>query len=82
MRTINATVDSIRLKSLLETSAEYGELLTIWTEKGTVVVIPEDVYCGITETSYIESISGLKEKILAASEEQDEECVPIGDVEW
>lgn len=46
------------------------------------VIIDEDEWRGIQETLYLESIPGVKEKILAAHKEADTDLVDESEVVW
>ena len=63
--------------TLIENTAFGGEHLNILTKKGNAVVISEEEYNSFMETLYIYSIPGLKQKILEASAEPLDECVPL-----
>ena len=80
---INVNITNFRkdIYKLLETTIKYNEPINISTKNGNAVVLSEEDYNSLMETLYIESVPGLKEKILDAAKEPFEECIPEDEVD-
>ena len=81
MKNVNITTFRNNIYNLLENTIKYNEPINISTKNGNAVVLSENDYNSLIETLYIESVPGLKEKILKAAEEPFEECIPEDEVD-
>lgn len=81
---INVNITNFRknIYKLLESTIKYNEPINISTKNGNAVVLSEEDYNSLMETLYIESIPGLKEKILEAKNAPDDEFISEDEVEW
>ena len=68
--------------SLLEQTIKYNEPLSVSTKSGSVVVLSEEDYRGLTETLYLSSVPGIKEKLLDGKNTPVSDCVPESEVIW
>ena len=68
--------------SLLEQTIKYNEPLSVSTKSGSVVVLSEEDYRGLTETLYLSSVPGMKEKLLDGKNTPVSDCVPESEVVW
>lgn len=67
---------------LLEQTIKYNNPIHISTKNGNAVVLSEEEYNSLIETLYIESVPGLKEKILEGGETPLDECLKEDEVGW
>ena len=81
MTNINITNFRKNIYSIVEQTIKYNEPVNVSTKDGNAVLISEEDYRNLIETLYIESVPGLKEDILKASEEPFEECIPEEEVD-
>ena len=77
MTYVNASNFRKDLFKYLDQVLSFDEPIKIATKKGNVVMMSEEEHRGILETLYIESIPGLKESILQASAEMEEDGVVL-----
>lgn len=79
----NTNITNFRkdIYELLEQTIKYNEPINISTKNGNAIVLSEEDYNSIMETLYIYSIPGLKDKIIEASKENFDECVPEEEVD-
>ena len=70
MTNVNASNFRKDMFNYLDQVIRYNEPVNIVTKDGEAVLLNGEEYRGILETLYIESIPGLKNEILAASEEE------------
>lgn len=81
MTNVNITNFRKNIYSLVEQTIKYNEPINVSTKDGNAILISEDDYRSLMETLYIESVPGLKEEILKATEELYEECTPEEEVD-
>jgi PHD/YefM family antitoxin component YafN of YafNO toxin-antitoxin module len=67
---------------LLEQTIKYNEPVNISTKDGNAVIISEGDYNGLMETLYLNSIPGMREKIIEGMNTPLEDCIPENEVEW
>ena len=82
MTNINVTNFRKDIYELLEQAIKYNEPINISTKNGNAIVLSEEDYNSLIETLYIESVPGLKEKILEGGNTPLEECLTEEEVEW
>ncbi len=82
MRKTNVKNFRENITALLRQTIQYNEPLSVYTDEGSVVILSDDEYRGMIETLYINSIPGMREKLLAGKAEPLSECVPESEVEW
>ncbi|MCL1820125.1 MAG: hypothetical protein FWG36_05660 [Oscillospiraceae bacterium] len=68
MRHITANVAQRDFNGILDTVIEFGESVSIATDKGTVILIGQEEWNGLLETIYLQSIPGMVESIREARE--------------
>lgn len=69
-------------KRILEQVHLANEILNVVSDDGGYVIIDSNEWRNICETVYLNSIKGLNESIIEASEEPLEEATPLEDVDW
>ena len=81
---INTNITTFRknIYSMLEQTIRYNEPLNISTKEGNAVVLSEEDYRGLMETLYLESVPGMKEKIVDGKDTPLSDCIPENEVEW
>lgn len=81
---ININITNFRkdIYELLEQTIKYNEPINISTKNGNAIVLSEEDYNSLIETLYIESVPGLKEKIVKRGNDSEEEFVNEDEVEW
>ena len=81
---INTNITTFRknIYSMLEQTIRYNEPLNISTKEGNAVVLSEEDYRGLMETLYLESVPGMKEKIVDGKNTPLSDCIPENEVEW
>ena len=81
---INTNITTFRknIYSMLEQTIRYNEPLNISTKEGNAVVLSEEDYRGLKETLYLESVPGMKEKIVDGKDTLLSDCIPESEVEW
>ena len=78
----NVTTFRNNIFSLLEQTIKYNEPLSVTTKSGNVIVLSEEDYRGLTETLYLSSVPGRKEKLLDGKNTPVSDCVPESEVAW
>ena len=78
----NVTSFRKNIFSLLDQTIKYNEPLSITTKSGNVVVLSEEDYRGLTESLYLSSMPGMKEKLLEGKNTPLGDCVPESEVVW
>jgi len=63
MLNINATNFRKNVFNLLEQTIKYNEPVNVSTKDGNAVILSEEDYNSLTETLYLSSVTGMKEKI-------------------
>ncbi len=76
---INATTARDNLFGLVDEVLTSQEPVYITTKRENVVVLSEEDYRSISETLYISSLPGMREKILAGGAIPLGECVELDD---
>ncbi len=81
---VNTNITTFRknIYSMLSQTIKYNEPLNISTKEGNAVVLSEEDYRGLMETLNLESVPGMKEKILEGKKTPLSDCVPEDEVEW
>ena len=81
---LNANITNFRknIFGLLEQTIKYNEPVNISTKDGNAVIISEEDYNGLMETLYLNSIPGMKEKIIEGMNTPLDECISENEVEW
>ena len=82
MSTINVTNFRKDIYELLEQTIKYNNPINISTKNGNAIVLSEEDYYSLIETLYIESIPGLKEKIIEGGKTPIDECLTEDEVGW
>lgn len=82
MNTVNATNFRKDLFKLLQQVSMYKDPLMVSTKEGNVILLSEDEYNSIMETMYLESIPGMKDKLIEGMNTPLSECVSEEEVEW
>ncbi len=82
MTTINVTNFRKDIYELLEQTIKYNNPINISTKNGNAIVLSEEDYYSLIETLYIESIPGLKEKIIEGGKTPLDECLSEDEVGW
>ena len=70
MNIVNASNYRKDMFRYMESTIKFNEPVNVTLKMGDVVVMSGEDYRGLMETRYIESIPGLKEKILAGDKEK------------
>lgn len=81
MTNTNVTNFRKNIYEMLETAITYNEPINVSTKNGNAVILSEEDYNSLIETLYISSVPGLKDRILKASEELFDECIPEEEVD-
>jgi antitoxin YefM len=81
---LNTNITNFRknIFGLLEQTIKYNEPVNISTKDGNAVIISEEDYNGLMETLYLNSIPGMKEKIIDGMNTPLGDCIPENEVEW
>lgn len=67
---------------MIENTIRYNEPLSIISKTGNAVVLSEEEYNSLVETVYLNSIPGMKEKLVEGLNTPLEETVPEEEVVW
>ena len=76
---VNATTARNNLFGLIDEVLASQEPVYITSKRGNVVVLSEEDYRSISETLYLSSIPGMREKILAGGAIPLSECIELND---
>jgi prevent-host-death family protein len=76
---VNATTARNNLFGLIDEVLTSQEPVYITSKRGNVVVLSEEDYRSISETLYLSSIPGMREKILAGGAIPLSECIELND---
>ncbi|MBR1672128.1 MAG: type II toxin-antitoxin system Phd/YefM family antitoxin [Fretibacterium sp.] len=82
MQTTSVASFQKNMSALLAQTIKYNEPLNVCTEDGNVIILSDEDYRGMVETLYLNSIPGMREKLLEGKAEPLSECVPENKVEW
>jgi PHD/YefM family antitoxin component YafN of YafNO toxin-antitoxin module len=82
MHNTNITNFRKNIFGLLEQTIKYNEPVNISTKDGNAVIISEEDYNGLMETLYLNSIPGMREKIIEGMNTPLDECIPENEVDW
>jgi PHD/YefM family antitoxin component YafN of YafNO toxin-antitoxin module len=82
MHNTNITNFRKNIFGLLEQTIKYNEPVNISTKDGNAVIISEEDYNGLMETLYLNSIPGMREKIIEGMNTPLDECIPENEVNW
>jgi PHD/YefM family antitoxin component YafN of YafNO toxin-antitoxin module len=77
MTNTNITEARKKLFELVNNVIDFNGQINIATKKGNVVLMSEEEYNGLTESVYLLSVPGMREKLLKAKAETD--LIPLGD---
>jgi PHD/YefM family antitoxin component YafN of YafNO toxin-antitoxin module len=78
----NVTSFRKNIFAMLEQTIKYNEPLSVSTKSGSVVVLSEEDYRGLTESLYLSSVPGMKEKLIDGKNTPLNDCVPESEIEW
>lgn len=67
---------------MIENTIRYNEPLSIISKTGNAVVLSEEEYNSLVETLYLNSIPGMKEKLVEGLNTPLEDTVPEEEVVW
>ena len=67
---------------MVENTVRYNEPLNITTKDGNAVMISEEEYLGLIETLYLNSVPGMKEKLLGGLHTPLDDTVSEEEVTW
>lgn len=82
MTNINITNFRKDIYKILENAIKYNEPINVSTKNGNAVILSEEDYNSLIETLYIESVPGLKKKILDRKNDKEEKFINEEEVEW
>ena len=82
MLATNVTSFRKNIFALLEQTIKYNEPLSVSTKSGSVVVLSEEDYRGLTESLYLSSVPGMKEKLLDGKSTPLSDCVTEDELDW
>ena len=82
MLATNVTSFRKNIFALLEQTIKYNEPLSVSTKSGSVVVLSEEDYRGLTESLYLSSVPGMKEKLLDGKSAPLSDCVAEDELDW
>jgi len=78
----NVTSFRKNIFAMLEQTIKYNEPLSVSTKSGSVVVLSEEDYRGLTESLYLSSVPGMKEKLIDGKNTPLNDCVPESEIKW
>ncbi|MEQ3346693.1 type II toxin-antitoxin system Phd/YefM family antitoxin [Peptoniphilus senegalensis] len=64
MENVNATNFRKNIFEYLNSAVSFGDVINVSTKSGNAILISEDEYKALTETVYLLSIPGMKEKLI------------------
>lgn len=67
---------------MIENTIRYNEPLSIISKTGNAVVLSEEEYNSLVETLYLNSIPGMKEKLVEGLNTPLDDTVPEEEVVW
>ena len=67
---------------MIENTIRYNEPLSIISKTGNAVVLSEEEYNSLVETLYLNSIPGMKEKLVEGLNTPLEDTIPEEEVVW
>jgi PHD/YefM family antitoxin component YafN of YafNO toxin-antitoxin module len=76
MTNTNITEARKRLFELIDNVIDYNSTVNITTKKGNAILMSEEEYNGLTESFYLLSVPGMKEKLVKGKNETD--LIPLG----
>lgn len=81
---LNTNITNFRknIFGLLEQTIKYNEPVNISTKDGNAVIISEEDYNDLMETLYLNSIPGMREKIIEGRNTPLDDCIPENEVDW
>lgn len=81
---LNTSISNFKnnMNELLEQTIKWGEPINISTKDGNAVILSEEDYNNLIETLYLESVPGMKKKIVDGMKTPLSECVPEDEVKW
>ena len=82
MLATNVTSFRKNIFALLEQTIKYTEPLSVSTKSGSVVVLSEVDYRGLTGSLYLSSVPGMKEKLLDGKSTPLSDCVTEDELDW
>ena len=82
MTTTTITNFRKNIYSMVENTVRFNEPVNITTKDGNAVMISEEEYLGLTETLYLASVPGMKEKLVEGLHTPLAETVSEDEVVW
>ena len=82
MTNTNITNFRNNIYNLLENTIKYNEPIKISTKNGNAVVMSEEDYNNMMETTHFTSIANLKDEIVRRANDNDLEYVNESEVKW
>lgn len=79
MTNTNATNLRKNLFDYLNSAVEFNDVINVNTKKGNAIIMSEQDYNGLMETLYLNSIPGMREKLIEGVNAKKEDCE---DFEW
>ena len=67
---------------ILDNVIEFGEIVSISTEKGAAILINQEEWSGLQETLYLQSIPGMVDSIREADAESYEDGIDSAEVDF
>ena len=82
MTTTNITSFRKNLYTMMENAIRFNETAIITTKEGNAVVMSEEEYNGMVESLYLNSIPGMREKLLDGLHTDLSETISEDEVTW
>jgi PHD/YefM family antitoxin component YafN of YafNO toxin-antitoxin module len=82
LKHITASTALIDFDGILDNVIEFGEIVSIATEKGTAILINQEEWSGLQETLYLQSIPGMVDSIREADAESYEDGIDASEVDF
>ncbi|MFR8926895.1 type II toxin-antitoxin system Phd/YefM family antitoxin [Peptoniphilus senegalensis] len=74
MENVNATNFRKNIFEYLNSAVSFGDVINVSTKSGNAILISEDEYKALTETVYLLSIPGMKEKLIDGKNTSLDDC--------
>jgi PHD/YefM family antitoxin component YafN of YafNO toxin-antitoxin module len=74
MTSINVSNLRKNLYALMDTVVDFQDTITVSTKRGNAVIISEEEYSGLMETLYLQSIPGMRERLMEGSKANVTDC--------
>jgi len=82
MKHVTANTARHDFDNMLDEVIEYGETVSIATDKGAAILVSLEEWSGIQETLYLQSIPGMVESIKSAAREPLEDGVDVSELDY